>query len=119
MSKIEHKLKKARSGFGEAPIQNRPLISEEIAEELEAIFKMLGNRTRLRMIHALMRAGEMCVTDLAATLNMKPQAVSNQLQRLTDRGILASKRTGVHIYYRVVDIGSMHLLERGLLLKKE
>ncbi len=119
MSRIEDKLNKARSGSREPPIQNRPLISEETAEELEAIFKMLGNRTRLRMIHALIRAGEMCVTDLAATLNMKPQAVSNQLQRLTDRGILASKRIGVHIYYRVVDIGSMRLLERGLFLREE
>jgi DNA-binding transcriptional ArsR family regulator len=98
--------------------QDRPLLTEESAAELEAVFKMLGNRTRLRMIYALTRAGEMCVTDLAAALEMKPQAVSNQLQRLTDRGILASKRTGINIYYRVVDTCVVKLLDRGIYLKE-
>ena len=119
MSRVKVQPKKAGAASKQPHIHNRPLISEETAEELEAVFKMLGNSTRLRMIHALIRAGEMCVTDLAETLNMKPQAVSNQLQRLTDRGILASKRTGIYIYYRVVDTRSLHLLERGLFLKEK
>ena len=34
------------------------------------------------------------VTDLAGSLGMKPQAVSNQLQRLSDLGIVASRREG-------------------------
>ena len=97
---------------------DRPLLPEESAAELEALFKMLGNRTRLRMIYALTRAGEMCVTELAEALEMKPQAVSNQLQRLTDRGILASKRTGINIYYRVVDRCVVSLLDRGIHLKE-
>lgn len=45
----------------------------------------------------------MCVTDLAETVAMKPQGVSNQLQRLVDRGILGTRRDGNHIYYRIVD----------------
>jgi len=98
--------------------QDRSLLPEESAAELEAVFKMLGNRTRLRMIYALTRAGEMCVTELASALEMKPQAVSNQLQRLTDRGILASKRTGINIYYRVVDRCVVSLLDRGIHLKE-
>lgn len=102
----------------ETRMLDRPLLSEEGAAELEAVFKMLGNRTRLRMIYALTRAGEMCVTELAEALNMKPQAVSNQLQRLTDRGILASKRTGINIYYRVVDTSVVSLLDRGLYLRE-
>jgi DNA-binding transcriptional ArsR family regulator len=97
---------------------DRPLLPEESAVVLEALFNMLGNRTRLRMIYALTRAGEMCVTELAEALEMKPQAVSNQLQRLTDRGILASKRTGINIYYRVVDRCVVSLLDRGIHLKE-
>ena len=97
---------------------DRPLLPEESAAELEALFKMLGNRTRLRMIYALTRAGEMCVTELAEALEMNPQAVSNQLQRLSDRGILASKRTGINIYYRVVDRCVVSLLDRGIYLKE-
>ena len=103
---------------GETMAMERSLLPEESAAELEAVFKMLGNRTRLRMIYALTRAGEMCVTELAEALEMKPQAVSNQLQRLTDRGILASKRTGINIYYRVVDRCVVSLLDRGIFLKE-
>jgi DNA-binding transcriptional ArsR family regulator len=102
----------------EPTTRDRSLLPEESAAELEAVFKMLGSRTRLRMIYALARAGEMCVTELAEALDMKPQAVSNQLQRLTDRGILASKRTGINIYYRVVDGSVVSLLDRGIYLKE-
>jgi predicted transcriptional regulator len=36
----------------------------------------------------------MYVTELAESLGMKAQAISNQLQRLLDMGILACKRDG-------------------------
>ena len=81
MRNEEEKLDKLSHTSGKSTGRERPLLAEESAAELEAVFKMLGNRTRLRMIYALTRAGEMCVTDLAAALEMKPQAVSNQLQR--------------------------------------
>jgi DNA-binding transcriptional ArsR family regulator len=114
---LEQLDKSSHSSVETMPLE-RPLLPEESAAELEAVFKMLGNRTRLRMIYALTRAGEMCVTELAEALEMKPQAVSNQLQRLTDRGILASKRTGINIYYRVVDRCVVSLLDRGIFLKE-
>jgi DNA-binding transcriptional ArsR family regulator len=60
----------------------------------------------------------MCVGELAVALSMRPQAVSNQLQRLADRGVLASKRNGNNIYYRVVDPCVVNLLDRGLYLKE-
>jgi DNA-binding transcriptional ArsR family regulator len=118
MRNEEEQLDKLSHTLGKSTGQERPLLTEESAAELEAVFKMLGNSTRLRMIYALTRAGEMCVTDLAAALEMKPQAVSNQLQRLSDRGILASKRTGINIYYRVVDTCVVKLLDRGIYLKE-
>ncbi len=86
---------------------------------LAAVFKVLANDTRLRLLHALIRAGEMCVTDLALELGMKPQAISNQLQRLSDLGILASRREGNNIHYRVVDLCVSGLLEQGWCLMDE
>ncbi len=80
------------------------------------LFKVFANDTRLRLLHALVREDEMCVGDLAAAVGMKPQAVSNQLQRLVDRGILGSRREGNHICYRVVDPCVRVLLDRGLCL---
>ena len=58
-------------------LKDRPLLSPVQAGGLAAVFKVLANDTRLRLLHALVRADELCVTDLAASLGMKPQAVSN------------------------------------------
>lgn len=98
------------------PLAVRPLISPAQSVELGALFKVLGNDTRLRLLHALVRADEMCLTDLALAVNMKPQAVSNQLQRLVDRCILCSRRNGNNVYYRIVDPCVPVLLDRGLCL---
>jgi DNA-binding transcriptional ArsR family regulator len=100
-------------------LEERPLLSPIQAGGLAAVFKVLANDTRLRLLHALVRAGELCVTDLADSLGMKPQAVSNQLQRLSDLGILASRREGNSIHYRLVDLCVRSLLDQGLCLMEE
>ena len=97
-------------------VDDRPLIREEEAEALMRLFKVFASQTRLRLLHVLVREEEKCVTALADTLGMRPQAVSNQLQRLVDRGILGTRRDGVNIYYRVVDPCVPVLLEHGLCL---
>ncbi len=86
---------------------------------LAAVFKVLGNDTRLRILHALVRAGELCVTNLADEVGMKPQAVSNQLQRLGSLGVIQSRRAGVNVHYRVVDLCVRSLLDQGLCLTEE
>lgn len=94
-------------------VAQRPLLAEPDAMRLETTFKTLANATRLRLLHALIREPELCVTELAAAIAMKPQAVSNQLQRLVDRGILAGRRNGNHIHYRIVDPCVISLLDQG------
>lgn len=98
------------------PLAGRPLIDQAQARELVSLFKVLANDSRLRLLHALERAGELCVTDLAAEVAMTPQAVSNQLQRLVDRRILAADRRGNNVFYRIVDPCVTSLLELGLCL---
>ncbi len=83
------------------------------------VFKVLANDTRLRLLHALSREDELCLTDLAAAVGMKTQAVSNQLQRLNDQGIVAARREGNQIYYRVLDPCVTALLDRGLCLVED
>ena len=100
-------------------LKERPLLSPVQAGGLAAVFKVLANDTRLRLLHALIRADELCVTDLAASVGMKPQAVSNQIQRLSDLGILASRRDGNNIHYRLVDFCVRSLLDQGLCLMEE
>lgn len=101
------------------PIREIPLISMEDAQKLEAIFKVLSNATRLRLMHALVKNSEMRVTELAVLIGMKTQAVSNQLQRLADKGILGSRRNGTQILYRIVDPCIASILEHGLCLSED
>jgi DNA-binding transcriptional ArsR family regulator len=73
------------------------------AARLEHLFKVLANDTRLRLLHALVRAGDLTVTQLADAVDMRASAVSNQLQRLVDKGVLSSRRDGNWIWYRISD----------------
>ena len=109
----------AESCCSKPALKDRPLLTPIQAGGLASVFKVLANDTRLRLLHALVRADELCVTDLAASLGMKPQAVSNQLQRLSDLGILASRRDGNNIHYRLVDLCVRSLLDQGLCLVEE
>jgi len=86
---------------------------------LERTFKVLANATRLRLLHALAKRPGLSVTALAETLRMKPQAVSNQLQRLVDKGILNNVRNGTSVHYRIVDPCIMSLLDQGLCLTED
>ena len=97
-------------------IRDRTIIGPEQATELEAVFKVLANATRLRMLHALVREPGLSVGELARAIGMKPQAVSNQLRRLVDRGIVTPQRNGNNIHYRIVDACTITLLDYGLCL---
>ncbi len=100
-------------------LAERRLLSSKQARELMGVFKVLANDTRLRLLHALTRDGELCVNELAAALEMKAQAISNQLQRLADQGIVAAQREGNQVFYRVVDPCVTALLDRGLCLAED
>jgi ArsR family transcriptional regulator, lead/cadmium/zinc/bismuth-responsive transcriptional repressor len=100
-------------------LRARPLLRVGQASELARIFKVLANDTRLRLLHALTRAGEMYVTELSESVGMKAQAISNQLQRLLDMGILACKRNGNNRCYRIADPCVISLLDQGLCLMED
>src|SRR5262245_53573093 len=83
------------------------------------LFKVRANDTRVRLLHHVVRSGEATVTAIAKTLGMKPQAVSNQLQRLSDTGMLASRRVGNNVYYRVMNGCVPPLLDLALCLMED
>lgn len=102
-----------------APLHERPLLDGLEARELADLFEVLASGTRLRLLHALVRLDDPCMGDLAEAVGMKPQAVSNQLRRLVDLGILATRRHGTHIHYRIVDSCLIRLLHHALCLREE
>jgi DNA-binding transcriptional ArsR family regulator len=101
-------------GSDEPCLAERGLITIQESQRLARTFQVLANDSRLRILHALVRADEMSVGDLADAVGMRQQAVSNQLRRLMDRGVVASRRDGNFIRYRIEDSCLMELIEIGL-----
>ena len=97
-------------------LAERSLLSQDDAGGLARTFQVLANDTRLRLLHALAREGELSVGDLADAIGMKAQATSNQLKRLIDRRIVASRRHGNRVIYRIDDPCVPQLLELALCL---
>ena len=110
---------RAAADANKPTLSERPLLGQDQADELIRLYKVLANDTRLKLLHALERSGELSVTDLAGALRMKPQAVSNQLQRLADRRIVASRREGSRLFYRIADPCVTGLLDLGMCLLEE
>jgi DNA-binding transcriptional ArsR family regulator len=100
-------------------LEKRPLLSFVEAVKVMALFKVLANDTRIRILHHIVRCGEATVTDIAKTLGMKPQAVSNQLVRLSDTRMLASRREGNNVFYRFQNGCVAPLLDLALCLMED
>lgn len=100
-------------------LAERSLLSGQDALAVERLFKTLANATRIRLLHALARAGEMRVGELAEAVGMSVQAVSNQLQRLELSGIVAARREGTAMHYRIEDACVIEMLQRGICLMEE
>lgn len=100
-------------------LEERELVRSEAAGQLEELFKVLGNDTRIRLLHVLIREKEASVNEIADQLGMSAQAVSSHLQKLSLSGIVGSRREGTFIYYRILDPCVPILLDRGLRLLEE
>ncbi len=83
------------------------------------VFEVLASDSRLRLLHAILLQDNPCVSEIADAVGMKIQAVSNQLRRLVDMGILATQRHGNFVHYRIVDGCVTKLLYHGLCLNEE
>ncbi len=80
----------------------KSVLADREHDRLAQLYKAMGDPTRLRMIRAL-GEGEMCVCDLAAFLGISESAVSHQLRLLRQLQLVANRREGPILYYRLVD----------------
>jgi len=96
-----------------------PLLGEESAQGLVALFKALANENRLRILHAIHRAGEITPSEIADQVDSSPQVVSNQLKHLADQRIVHSRRDGQHVRYRIIDPCVPGLMDLGVCLLEE
>ncbi len=84
-------------------------------------FALLGDPTRMKLLTALAHAGELCVCDLADILSMETSAISHQLRKLKDGGLVENERVGSNIYYRLEPnvFRELFVTGRALLSEKE
>jgi ArsR family transcriptional regulator len=74
------------------------------AERLAAVFKALGEPTRLRLVSLIAgHAGaEACVCDLTEPVGLSQPTVSHHLKTLVEAGLLERTQRGKWAYYRLV-----------------
>lgn len=68
------------------------------------IFKALADETRLRIL-TLLLAGELCVCEVMAVLDLPQSTASRHLAYLRNAGWVLDRRQGVWMYYRLNDDG--------------
>jgi len=61
----------------------------------------LAETTRLRIVHLLVRQGELCVCDLVSILQTHQPKISRHLAILRNAGIIRGRREGTWIHYRL------------------
>ena len=94
------------------------LLPEDAYMSLATLFKLFGDSTRVRILHAL-EQHELCVCDLAALLGMTKSAISHQLKSLRLARLVKYRRDGQNVYYsladehvkKIIDLGYEHISE--------
>lgn len=98
-----------------ASVRQNLLLAEDAAR-IASLFAVLSDPTRLQVVHALLCAptGELCVCDLAAGLGRDDTTISHQLRVLRNQQVVAMRKAGRVVYYRLVDEHIRQLLEMGI-----
>jgi len=94
----------------------RSRLTADKAMRIAALFAVLSDPTRLQVVYALLQAstGELCVGDLATGLGRDDTTISHQLRVLRNQQIVAVRKVGRVVYYRLVDDHVRLLLEMGM-----
>jgi len=78
------------------------------------VFGLLADPGRLRLLVALLEAGELCVCDLAVSTGLSESSVSHALRLLRAHRVVSVSRRGRMAYYRLDDAHVRMLLDLAL-----
>ena len=93
--------------------------SRKIFQLHAELCKTLSNPIRLEILN-LLREGEKSVNELATTTGVRQATVSQHLTVLRQRGVVATRRDGANIFYRIVNQGIIEACDiiRGVLFEQ-
>jgi ArsR family transcriptional regulator, arsenate/arsenite/antimonite-responsive transcriptional repressor len=83
------------------PPANALAVPDGTIQRLTNVFNMLADRSRLKILLALGRDGELHVTALCELLGQSQPAVSHHLTLLRMNGLVSYRRDGKHNYYHL------------------
>lgn len=84
-------------------------MNEQIAERVSDVLKAVAHPIRLQIV-ALLEEQEMCVGQIMEALDGKQAVTSQQLALMRNRGVLARRREGNKIFYRISNPNVIKLL---------
>ena len=87
--------------------------AEETLYDLAELYKVFGDSTRIKMLYVLFEA-EVCVCDLAQSLNMTVSAISHQLRVLKQARLVKSRREGKTVFYSLADDHVRTIIDQGI-----
>jgi len=90
---------------------NSERIPPEVLEQAAETLKAVAHPVRLRIVELLGGGRAMCVGELVTALEAKPAITSQQLGLLKDRGIVACRRDGNRVYYRLTNANLLRVLD--------
>lgn len=93
---------------------SQKLIDEKSLMSLSGFFKLFSDDSRLKILY-LLTMNEMCVSDIAATLNMNQSTVSHQLKNLRNSRIVKYRRESKVVYYSLDDDHIGQIILQGML----
>jgi DNA-binding transcriptional ArsR family regulator len=74
----------------------------EVFESVARYFSVLGEPTRLRILHALCK-DEKCVNDIIQVTGLAQANASRHLGLMYQAGMLSRRREGTQVFYKVAD----------------
>lgn len=74
------------------------------------LLKALGHPVRLQILDIL-RDGEQCVCHIEAVLGLRQAYISQQLMTLRKAGLVADRKDGLRVYYRITDHSVFRVLD--------
>ena len=81
--------------------------------DVSDLFKVFGDETRLKILFALFEK-ELCVGDIAESLNISQSAISHQLKLLKQSRLVKGRRDGKLIFYSLADDHVSTVIAQGL-----
>ena len=86
---------------------------EELINSLADFYKAFADGTRVKILYVLQKS-EMCVCDLAQTLDMTQSAISHQLRLLKQMKLVVNRREGKTVFYSLADSHIKTIMNQGM-----